>query len=171
MAFVGASDLALTITRSCSGGRGRRNWREWEIADGIPIQNGWSRTLRRLRIFFASVGYRSFAQEHLDVSPPIGLLYLAAYTRAHYEVDLRVVDQRAEDITEDDLAKQMADFGPDIVGLGCVTFMAHLLPSLVQRIREALPRALIVLGGPHASCCKGRALEGKQGGCRGRRGR
>jgi radical SAM superfamily enzyme YgiQ (UPF0313 family) len=113
--------------------------------------------MRRLRIFLARAGFQDLNQ--LDVSPPIGLLYLAAYVRERLDVDIRVVDQRAEGISNKQLVQQAVDFEADVVGFNSVTCMAHLVPELVSLVRTGLPDALVLLGGPHASAFETKALE------------
>ncbi len=113
--------------------------------------------MKPLRIFLARVGFQSLSQ--LDVSPPIGLLCLAAYARERFDVEIQIVDQRAEGISNLELARRAVRFDADIVGFNCVTCMAHLLPEVVTMIREGLPNALVVLGGPHASAFKADVLD------------
>ena len=113
---------------------------------------------KRLRLFLASVGRRpSF---HPLVTPPMGILYLAAHLRAKFNIEIRVVDQRLTNCTYEHLAEQAIDFEADIVGLSAFTSAAHALPAVTRLIREGLPEAFIVLGGPHASASDAKALEG-----------
>lgn len=113
--------------------------------------------MKPLRIFLARVGFQSLSQ--LDVSPPVGLLCLAAYARDRFDVEIRIVDQRAGDISSREVAKEAVDFEADIVGFNSVTCMAHLLPEVVSMVRQGLPDALIALGGPHPSAFKEHVLE------------
>jgi radical SAM superfamily enzyme YgiQ (UPF0313 family) len=108
-------------------------------------------------MFLARLGVRNTAQPH--VSPPLGLLYLAAYVREKCNVEVVIRDQRLTGWTTDRLAREIVAFEPDIVGLGCVTAAGYLVPHVSQKVRSALPEALIVLGGPHASASRETALE------------
>lgn len=114
--------------------------------------------MRRTRVFLARIGARDLAQPH--VSPPLGLLYLAAYLRERLPVDLRVLDQRLENCPNRELVETIAAFRPDIVGLSSVSASAGGIPELTALLRAALPDALIVLGGPHVSAVRATVLEG-----------
>ena len=65
--------------------------------------------MKPLRIFLARVGFQSLSQ--LDVSPPIGLLCLAAYARERFDVEIQIVDQRAEGISNRALPLTSASHG------------------------------------------------------------
>lgn len=112
--------------------------------------------MKRLRILLTCLGRNSVV--FLGATPPLGILYLAAYIRDRFDVDLLLVDQRAEDCSVEELARKAIDFEADVVGIGTLTSYAFSLPELTQAIRKGLPKALIVLGGPHASSFGARAL-------------
>jgi anaerobic magnesium-protoporphyrin IX monomethyl ester cyclase len=116
--------------------------------------------MKRLRLFLANIGRRT-ATYYL-VTPPMGLLYLAAYLRSKFELDIRLVNQRAEDLTTEEIVRKAAIFGADIVGFGCVSTGGHLFPELTRLTRQALPDALILLGGPHTSAFREKAMEGTE---------
>jgi anaerobic magnesium-protoporphyrin IX monomethyl ester cyclase len=107
------------------------------------------------RLMLALVGPPS---EYALVTPPLGLLYLAAWLRDKFKLDIRVINQRAERWSSDRLVKAIVDFDPHIVGLGCMTPSAYALPGITEAIRRALPDALMVLGGPHVSALGAEAL-------------
>jgi len=96
---------------------------------------------------------------------PVGISYLAAVLRQNYEVRLMdsIVEGYAyERVTEDGLLvyglteemilKEIENFGPQVVGVGC-TFsgMFTLMSSLVQKIKQTFPEIITVTGGPHTS--------------------
>jgi anaerobic magnesium-protoporphyrin IX monomethyl ester cyclase len=86
------------------------------------------------------------------VSPPLGILQLAAYLRSHLKnLEIRIVDQRAADCTVDEVVSRTAEFAPDIVGISCTTPNCETLGVLSSGIRRALPKALLMIGGAHAS--------------------
>ena len=52
------------------------------------------------------------------VSPPLGILQLGAYLRRLMKnIEIRVVDQRATDYTNEEIVARAVDFAPDVVGL------------------------------------------------------
>ncbi len=93
------------------------------------------------------------------VVPPMGLLYLAAYVREALPVDVRVFNQRLENTPVDCLMDDFRSFEPDLVGLSSMTTSAYELPEAVRTAREAFPRALVVVGGAHATAVRERVLE------------
>lgn len=104
--------------------------------------------MKKLRIFLANIGRRG---SYRLCSPPLGLLYLASYTRTKFDLEFKIFDQRAENCEDAEVIRQAKEFKPDIIGFTCFTSHGHLLPWLTQAAREAVPDALIVLGGPHTS--------------------
>ncbi len=86
------------------------------------------------------------------VSPPLGILQLGAYLRRTLQnVEIRVVDQRATDYTNEEVVSRAVEFAPDVVGFSCTTPNCNTLAALSSGIRSALPQALQMIGGPHAS--------------------
>jgi anaerobic magnesium-protoporphyrin IX monomethyl ester cyclase len=86
------------------------------------------------------------------VSPPLGILQLAGYLRNRLQnLEFRVVDQRATDYTLSEVISRAAEFAPDVVGISCTTTSSDTLGELSSGLRGALPRALLMIGGPHAS--------------------
>lgn len=111
--------------------------------------------MKKIRIYMAQVWH---AGPFRCVSPPLGLLYIAAHLRERFPVEIRVAHQRLEKLSSEQLAQQIIDFEPDIVGLGCMTPSAMRLPHITRAIRAARPDTLIVLGGPHVAAVGGKAL-------------
>jgi radical SAM superfamily enzyme YgiQ (UPF0313 family) len=81
----------------------------------------------------------------------MGLLYLAAYVRERFPVEIRVVNQRMEGCSNEALAKMALDFEADVVGLGCITPSSQGMPIVARAIRAASPDTKIIIGGPHVS--------------------
>ncbi|MBP8132039.1 MAG: B12-binding domain-containing radical SAM protein [Candidatus Hydrogenedentes bacterium] len=119
--------------------------------------------MKRLRIFLAIVGFRR--PLYPLVTPPMGIMYLAAYLREHFACDIRLVNQKLHNTPNDDLADEIADFNPDVVGLGAITPTSEGLNYITHRVRAKLPQALIVLGGSHVSSYREQSLEGSAADC------
>jgi len=113
--------------------------------------------VRRLRLFLASVGRRTI--NFPPVSPPMGLLCLAAYLRERFRLDVRIVDQYADGSSVNDIVQAAAEFEADVVGFRALTSSARALAEATRKARAALPGALIVLGGPHVSASGAKAME------------
>ena len=59
------------------------------------------------------------------------------------------------------VAARIVDSQPDVVGLGCYIWNIAFIKRLLQVIREALPDAVIMLGGPEVSHNAGEVLRGE----------
>ncbi len=92
----------------------------------------------------------------------MGILYLAGYLRTKFDLDIRLVNQRADNCSEDELVRQAVEFGADVVGFGTITTCAHTVGPMTRQIRQALPDALILVGGPHTSSFEEKVLEDTQ---------
>ena len=113
--------------------------------------------MKKLRIFLANIGL--FRAGFPLVTPPMGLLCLAGYLRTKFDLDIRIVNQRAERYSNEELLRRIIEFQPDVVGFETLTPNAHLLPPLTAGVRTALPKSLILLGGPHITAFGIQALE------------
>lgn len=112
--------------------------------------------MKRLRLFLVNVGRRTL--EYFLTTPPMGIMYLAGYLRTKFDMDIRLLDQRAENCSNDEVAARAIAFEADIVGFGTITTNAHMLGELTRKVRDGLPGALIVLGGPHPTAFGAEAM-------------
>lgn len=88
------------------------------------------------------------AAEKLGIFPSLALLQLAAWLRQHgYPVDL--IDLHAENLYPKDAVSRVREFQPDIVALTSKTLGWPAVIEIGQMVREAMPKAVIVVGGPH----------------------
>jgi len=94
-----------------------------------------------------------------SATPPVGILSLAAYVRERLDVEIRLVDQRAENWPTERLVREALAFEPDIVGFTALTSFAGMLREAACGVRQACPEAWIVVGGPHASALGVQAFE------------
>ena len=86
-------------------------------------------------------------KDPLSVSPPLGLLYIAAALE-NKNIPVRIVDALAENLSQDETLAAIIDKRPSHVGFGFVTPQADLCIELAVR----LPRSVTsIAGGPHAS--------------------
>ena len=113
--------------------------------------------MRPLKIFLASLGFRKTV---LGTIPPLGIMYLAAYLRTKFKVEIRIVNQKLDNMPNAELVKQAKEFGADVIGLSMLTTNAYNLPFITSSLKTALPESLIVIGGPHVSAFGAKALEG-----------
>lgn len=81
-------------------------------------------------------------------TPPLGILYLAAWLRSGYEVAL--LDGPVRCASVESAAKQIIDFRPDVLGLSATTLNIHAAARLAERVSAAVDVTTIV-GGPHVT--------------------
>lgn len=78
------------------------------------------------------------------VNQNIGLMYLAAILKAHgYQCELFV------ESLEKDFLHAVSFYQPDIVGFSVITGAHPWVLNSAHRLKEMLPRVLVILGGPH----------------------
>jgi radical SAM superfamily enzyme YgiQ (UPF0313 family) len=82
--------------------------------------------------------------------PLTGLGYMAAILEKHGH-EVTVIDCPALKFTHQDLKREIAKLEPDIVGITSVTVNFPSALQAASAAKESYPRALTVLGGPHAT--------------------
>ena len=83
--------------------------------------------------------------------PPLGLLYIIAYLEKHlpgHEIHLR--DCLSEQISHEDLLKDVERLQPDVIGISSFTFSMVDVVLAARNARRVCPKAHLVLGGHHA---------------------
>jgi radical SAM superfamily enzyme YgiQ (UPF0313 family) len=114
--------------------------------------------LKSLRIFLANLGFTDLLYPQL--SPPLGLMYLASYLRTRFKADIRIIDQKAANCSNEHLVSLAYDFKADIIGISTFSRWSHAVGPIIRAFRGKLPGALIVIGGPHVNSFREKALEG-----------
>jgi radical SAM superfamily enzyme YgiQ (UPF0313 family) len=90
------------------------------------------------------------AAEKLGIFPSLALLQLAGWVRQHgFPVEL--IDLHAENLLPVDALSRVRDARPDIVALTAKTLGWPAVIEIAQMVRQAAPKALIVVGGPQMS--------------------
>lgn len=89
----------------------------------------------------------------------MGTLYLAAWLRERFPLDIQIVNQRLANQSFQEIVRMAVAFEADIVGLSVMTPNAYGLPIIIDGIRESKLNAKIVLGGPHISSFGASALQ------------
>lgn len=81
--------------------------------------------------------------------PALGLLYVASYIReAGYQVRiLEFVDEDYFPGRNEGLWRELCDFGPDVIGLGIISWNRRVAFGIMDRIRKSLDDAIIICGG------------------------
>jgi len=91
-------------------------------------------------------------QKYADSKPayiPLGLGYIAAVLRNSKRHQVKVIDALALNLSDEEIEKQLKDFGAEIVGVSAVT---ELLEEALNICKLAKRNNMVsVLGGPHAT--------------------
>ena len=117
-----------------------------------------NRSGRPLRVFLVNVGLR--LPLYPLATPPLGIMYLAAYLRERFDVEIKLLNQKVRNDSNEEIAQMAAEFEADVVGFGALTPTAWGLADMTRGVRDRLPNALIALGGPHVSSFGAQSLEG-----------
>lgn len=102
--------------------------------------------MKRLRIYLANIGFRR--PLYPLATPPLGIMYLAAYLRERFNVNVKLCNQKLDNPSNRQVAQEAIEFDADVVGFGAITPTAQGLGEVSAWVRQGLPNALILLGGP-----------------------
>lgn len=92
----------------------------------------------------------SEAEEELQIYPPLGISYIAAYLREHgYPVE--ILDAGALDLEIDELEDQIRRAAPAFVGVTATSISWPGAASAAKAAKRALPGVSVVAGGPQLS--------------------
>ncbi|MCL4488905.1 MAG: B12-binding domain-containing radical SAM protein [Chloroflexi bacterium] len=91
--------------------------------------------------------------------PPIGLMYLASYARTALPgIDFRIVESSMGFANDEEFARLLDEFKPDVVGIRSIAFFLEELQRIVALTRTHCD-ATIVVGGPIVEAYKARIFE------------
>jgi anaerobic magnesium-protoporphyrin IX monomethyl ester cyclase len=97
----------------------------------------------------------------LGIFPPLGIMYLAGALARQKRHEVKIIDAILEHFNYTDIVKKARDFDPDIIGLTVYTPIFYDAVQLSAELRNAMPRAKIVWGGPHTMLFPGESMEHK----------
>lgn len=91
--------------------------------------------------------------EHYIADPkmPLGLLYIASYLQSH-GANVSIIDCYAHKYTPERLIQTLKNYNPSLVGLNIATPNRRVVCKLAEMIKEKMPRTMVIIGGPHATC-------------------
>ncbi|TRO49612.1 radical SAM protein [Candidatus Bathyarchaeota archaeon] len=89
---------------------------------------------------------------------PLGLGYLAAYLETN-QFEVSVIDYQTNKIPENNLAEELSENQPKIVGVTTSTLTYRSTIEIVKIIKKILPSCCIILGGPHVTVLDKQTLE------------
>ncbi len=86
------------------------------------------------------------------IHPPQGLCHLASVLpEGKYEPF--IIDSQALFIGVEETSEKVAELNADYVGIITFTISIDTIAELSRRIRQKLPKAVVILGGPHVTAC------------------
>jgi len=88
--------------------------------------------------------------ERRELSPPLGILYLAAVARRE-DHDVKVVDMRLKDEKPNEIKRYVDSFQPDVVGISGMTTEYISCLEIAASCKKARPDTITVIGGPHVT--------------------
>jgi anaerobic magnesium-protoporphyrin IX monomethyl ester cyclase len=91
-------------------------------------------------------------------SAPLGLLYLAGMLE-HHGIEVMVIDAAAEQLDISTTINKVAEWNPDLIGIGATTVIFEGAKELATGLKCELPEIPIILGGYHVSLVPEEAME------------
>jgi anaerobic magnesium-protoporphyrin IX monomethyl ester cyclase len=85
-----------------------------------------------------------------SVTPPLGLLQLAAYVR-QYSYASAIVDGYAHRYTVTETLQQIKETAPDVLGVTFTTPLFTGALTICRQVKKLMPHLKIIVGGPHVT--------------------
>jgi radical SAM superfamily enzyme YgiQ (UPF0313 family) len=90
--------------------------------------------------------------------PPLGLIYVAGVLKKN-NIEVKITDVEAEEISYDKLISRVLNFRPDIIGISATTSAYPFALKTLKEIKEKNKKTPIVLGGSHGTFLPDEALK------------
>lgn len=95
---------------------------------------------------------RGTSAEHPSVTPPIGLMYIAAYLKKiNPSHRIEIIDLRVKNLPMNKLREAVEGFNPQVVGISAVTMESLNMHEIAAVVKSQLSDCKVVVGGPHPS--------------------
>jgi radical SAM superfamily enzyme YgiQ (UPF0313 family) len=93
--------------------------------------------------------YHPYTQ-HTHVHP-LGIMAVASAVRQAGFEDLHILDMKAHCWTPERAIERLVELAPEVVGISAMTYEAGCLADVARLVKERIPGAKVVAGGPHPS--------------------
>ncbi len=93
-----------------------------------------------------------------NLMPPLGLMSIAAFLEGR-GIEVEIVDCYATPAGVEQLAADLTDRSPDVVGFSCTTSSFLEGYAIAERLKEKADRITVVFGGAHASAAGAALLD------------
>jgi anaerobic magnesium-protoporphyrin IX monomethyl ester cyclase len=104
-----------------------------------------------MRILFVHPNYHSGGAEIAGSWPPAWVAYLAGALKQAGFDDVHFVDAMTNHVDDENLRARMLELKPDIVGTTAITPSIYKAERVLEIAKEAVPNAVRILGGVHAT--------------------
>lgn len=94
----------------------------------------------------------AFIEEEKGVTPPLGVLLIAAYLRSLGEHEVNVIDAQVENMDYKMLEARIRKINPDVIGITGISMALKDVAYTVRLSKAIKPEVKVVVGGPHAQC-------------------
>ncbi len=107
---------------------------------------------RRPRLMLVTPPYHSGVVEAAGVWLPLHFVYLAGHARAA-GAEVRIYDAMSLFHSHEDIAREMAEFRPDVVGVTAITAMEPDAREVCRTAKRLDPATVTVMGNVHPTFC------------------
>ncbi|MFC3614205.1 magnesium-protoporphyrin IX monomethyl ester anaerobic oxidative cyclase [Lutimaribacter marinistellae] len=104
-----------------------------------------------MRIVLIHPNYHSGGAEIAGNWPPAWVAYIAGALRSAGFHDIHFIDAMTNHLEDEEIAVQLAELGPDVVGTTAITPSIYKAERILQIAKQVVPEALCMLGGVHAT--------------------
>ncbi len=87
----------------------------------------------------------------MGITPPLGIMYLAAYARQERGDESMLLDLRFSKRPLRDVYDAIRIFKPDVVGISAITLEAELIHHISRMTKKFSSNIPVIIGGPHAT--------------------
>jgi anaerobic magnesium-protoporphyrin IX monomethyl ester cyclase len=104
-----------------------------------------------MRIVLVQPNYHSGGAEIAGNWPPAWVAYLAGALKKNGYTDVVFIDAMTNHLDDDTLRQKLLEADPDIIGVTAITPSIYKAERVLEIAKEAVPHALRILGGVHAT--------------------
>jgi radical SAM superfamily enzyme YgiQ (UPF0313 family) len=101
-----------------------------------------------------------------NVSPPLGICYIASYIREELKLNSDIIDANLEQLSVKEVVEKIVDKKYDVVGISFMTPQADFAFELSKQIKDADDSICVVHGGTHPTVRPNDSLENYADYCR-----
>ena len=96
--------------------------------------------------------------KYIPYEPPLGLAYIAAMLEAN-DYDVKILDCLALELHSKQIVESIRAYKPDLIGVSCLTANRFDAFNTVSLAKQASPKSVVCIGGPHVSLTAQDTLE------------